>query len=161
MIAAWAVKNWRLVLGAVVMLAVLAILGFAIWKVYTWREDALRLPIVQQELAQTRADLLEQQRLAAVANEASNGYQQELQALRARRVPARVVRLCSAADQGLPVSAGAGRPDGAAAGTGGSEAEARPGRDVGPELYAIADDCDAVAAQLRGLQAWVRGVAAP
>jgi hypothetical protein len=88
--------------------------------------------------------------------DASNAYQQALEDLRAQRdrTPSRAVRLCIGAQE-LPSAAG---------GSGETRREELPaaprpgpqvGRDIGPELYQLADEADRCAAQRDALIDWV------
>lgn len=135
----------------------LALAGATAWGTFVvldWRADARRLALVEQELVDVRA----RHRLElTAAQEATDEYRNELETLRSRRAaePARPVRLCRAAVPAGSSSPAAGRPDGPAAGAGQLSGPDGPGRDVGPDLYAIADRCDELSAQLRGLQGWV------
>lgn len=100
------------------------------------------------------------------SQEASAGYQHELQDLRSRPVPVRTVRLCTAAKP-VPVSQPAARDHGGTASPGPIPAGPGPdpgeggGPDIGPDLYELAARADRLAAQLRALQEWVKAVQAP
>lgn len=93
----------------------------------------------------------------AAANKASEGYADELEAIRHRPVPVRVIRLC-AAQKPVPVPGPAPGADEAGAAAGELPSGAGPGRDIGPDLYREAERADALAAQLRALQGWVSDV---
>jgi hypothetical protein len=146
-------------LAAYLVLA-LALAGAGAWGsfvVLDWRADARQLAGVRQELTDLRArHALE----VKAAQEATDGYRSELQSLqRARaRQPARPVRLCQPPVQAQPDSSAPGRADGPGTAAGELPTGTGPGPDIGPDLAAIADRCDAVAAQLRGLQGWVERV---
>lgn len=160
---------WKLIGKAVGVLVVAAALTWAYATVARWRSDAAKLPAV--EAARDAAiEYQEQYRTAMRAeitrvSRASKGYQDELTALRitALAQPARVVRLCRPAGPARPADrpADAG-PDGAAAATGvvpkatGSGVEQGP--DIGPDLYALADEADRIVAQCRALQEYVDGL---
>jgi hypothetical protein len=122
------------------ILAVFAVLSFAAYKVNSWRQDALQLGAVRQEMVELKA-------AQAASQKASQGLQDELQNLRNTRKPAPPVRLCKPAK---PVpEAGTGR-DGSAPGAGELPQEA--GRDIGGDLYGLADEADELAARLRACQ---------
>jgi hypothetical protein len=122
------------------IVAVVAALSFAAYKVNSWRQDALELGAVRQEMVELKA-------AQAASQEASQGLQDELQNLRNTRKPAPVVRMCKPAK---PVpEAGAGR-DGSTPGAGELPQEA--GRDIGGDLYGLADEADELAARLRACQ---------
>lgn len=97
-----------------------------------------------------------------IANKASRGFHDELDQLRAaaaRKPAPRVecVRRSAAASSALPASNPASGSDAASAPTGTLPQTDGSSHDVGPALFAIADDCDAVSAQLRGLEAFISG----
>jgi hypothetical protein len=125
-----------------------------------WRKDAARLPVVRQEFAVYRTGVETAQR---VREEVSNGYQAELETLRAAagKRPAPAVRLCAPAAPSVPADRAAGRGDGAGAAggqlPGGNAAgdSAGAGPDIGRELFALADRADTLAAQLRACQSFV------
>jgi hypothetical protein len=161
---------WKLIGGAVGVLVASVALTTALSTVSNWRAAAARLPAIEAERDAAR-DYIVQYRKAAKAehlrvNKASKGYQDELKALRitALAQPARVVRLCRPAggSAGSAGTASQSGPDGAATGAGelseatGSGVEQGP--DIGPELYAIADDADRIVAQCRALQEYVNGL---
>jgi hypothetical protein len=89
--------------------------------------------------------------------EASNAYQHALEDLRTQRdrIPTRAVRLCIGAEQ-LPSTAGGPGE----ARSEGLPAASRPGpqvgRDIGPELYQLADEADQCAAQRDALINWIK-----
>jgi len=153
--------------GAVGLLAIGA---FAL--VNHWRLDSGRLKVERvqhsakvNELEQRIAFEIDNQRKA---NAASDQYQKKLAELDAARadIPVRTVRLCNGPK---PVSATAARatpggPDAAsteglqeAAGSDTRDRWSDDGPDIGPELYAVADDGDKCSAQVDALQAWIRG----
>jgi hypothetical protein len=126
---------------AVLILGIAAGLAY---KVNSWRQDALELGAVRQEMVELKA-------AQEASHKASEGYQNELKDLRAARKPSRDVRLCKPAK---PVpEAGAGR-DGSTPGAGELPQEA--GRDIGGDLYGLADEADELAARLRACQALLR-----
>ena len=141
----------RLIAGGVVLAGLLA-LGLV---VNHWRTEARRVPELKQQVAVAQAETIRERQNATIANEASNGYQAELSRLRNRPAgPARVVRLCNNPATPVPVSDAAGGPD--ATGPAGGVVSGGAGPDLGPRLYSEADRADALAAQLRGLQDWIR-----
>ncbi len=160
---------WKLIGKAVGVLVVAVVLTWAYGTVARWRSDAARLPAV--EAARDAAIEYQEQYRTAMRAEitrvarASKGYQDELTALRitALAQPARVVRLCRPAGPSRPADrpADAGS-DGAAAAAGvvpetaGSGVEQGP--DIGPDLYALADEADRIVAQCRALQEYVDGL---
>jgi type II secretory pathway pseudopilin PulG len=120
---------------------VLGIAAGLAYKVNSWRQDALELGAVRQEMAALKA-------AQAASQKASQGLQDELQNLRNTRKPAPAIRLCKPAK---PVpEAGTGRDD-SAPGTGELPQEAGP--DIGTDLYGLADEADELAARLRACQA--------
>lgn len=144
---------WRIGLAALVLL----VLGWVGFVVNGWHKDSLALSAaearteqIQREAAQTIATLKAAQE---AAQKASQGLQDELQKLRHARKPAPVVRLCKPAPVPSPGEGRGGR-DGAGPGTG--ELPATPGRDIGGDLYGLADDADEVAARLRACQALLK-----
>ena len=122
-----------------------------------WKEDAALVPVLNERIAQVNATIDEERRLKREADEASKGYQNELEALKTVRAntPTRVVRLCVLS--GPPGEAGGAAaepgPDGAASGTG--VLSERAGSDIGGRLYGLADRADELAAQVRGLQDYI------
>ena len=163
---------WKLIGKAVGVLVVAVALTWAIGTVNNWRAAAARLPAVEAE-RDAAEDYIVQYRKAAKAeharvNKASKGYQDELKALRitALAQPARVVRLCrparvAAGPSGAGTESGS---DGAAAGAGvvseTSGQGVEQGPDIGPDLYALADEADRIVAQCRALQEYVSGLPA-
>lgn len=149
----------------------------AIGLVNHWRLDSGRLKVerterkVEQEAYAARVSHLEERAAVAIenarkANEVSDEYQKRLAALEAARAltPARSVRLRidRAPAAGLPATASSGTAGGhhAAGSEGLQETHGRSleaGIDIGPELYAIADEADKCAAQRDSLQDWIRG----
>lgn len=122
--------------------------------VHRWYVSAGELEAVRQQLADERAD---RARDIALAAKASKGYQDEIDRL-GTRAPLPAVRLCRTAPAPRTADTAA-RPDEAspAGGVGlqGAQGGFEQGPDIGPELDQIAARCDAVTAQLRGLQGWV------
>lgn len=88
--------------------------------------------------------------------EASNAHQQELSRLRGNR-PSRVVRVCDSASGSNQVhdAKTSGGPVGPTP-SGGLLPQGDGSRDIGPGLYAIADDADECSAKVRALQDWIK-----
>ena len=109
-----------------------------------------KIESLEAQLEAERAD-------RARAEAAANAYRSEIDALRSRPVPRTPVRLCVEAP--APVGGTTERVDGPApAPTGGNEparGDIAQGPDIGPDLYALAQMCDAEFAKLRALQKWV------
>ena len=122
-----------------------AILGGGLWVRHEWNKG--RAAIVEaQELRKTLAA----ERAAKVAaDNASKGYQDELERLRNRPARVRTVRVCNS-----PASVPPAQPGSSSAGTPGGVGDQGTGPDIGPDLYALAARCDALTAQLRGLQSF-------
>ena len=123
---------------------VLVLIGYIGVIVHKWHQDSLRVKAVETELQSLKA-------AQEASQKASQGLQDELTKLRAARKPSPVVRMCKPADK-LP-KAGAGR-DGATPGAG--EFPQAAGRDIGPDLYGLADEADELAARLRACQALLK-----
>jgi hypothetical protein len=119
--------------------------------VLSWRADAKKLPQVEMQLAAT---LAAQETARRIRQEVTQDYAAEIERLRtaAARGP-RVIRVCDAPPVSGPGAAPGGTDDPGAAG---GELPQAAGRDIGPALYAEAERADALAAQLRALQAWAK-----
>ena len=120
------------------------------------KHRADKVPALEKTIAYERASKLALQ-LAydherKIATEASNAYQAELR--RIRDTPAiGPVRLCRSPTGYVPAPAATPvRPDGSAPG----RVEVEVGEDIGPALDRYGGDCEAVGAQLKGLQGWVK-----
>jgi hypothetical protein len=139
----------RLILYAV-FLALLAGAGFV---VNGWRKAADKLPQVEMRLAAT---LAAQETARKIREEVTKDYANEIERLRvaAARGP-RVIRVCDAPSVPATGTASGGTDD---PGTSGGEFPQTAGRDIGPALYAEAERADALAAQLRALQAWAKKI---
>ena len=109
-----------------------------------------KIESLEAQLEAERAD-------RARAEAAANAYRSEIDALRSRPVPRTPVRLC--VETPAPVGGTTERVDGPApAPAGGNElsrGDIAQGPDIGPDLYALAQMCDAEFAKLRALQKWV------
>lgn len=166
-IAAWCLKNWRLIAYAVAAVAVLWMLAL----IRHWHEDStVALPEARRTLAaevacaagskcaERVAALKERQQ--AVSEQVIRGYQDEIEALRARPIPVRTVRLCPDARAArVPGAEPARTAD--AAGPAAGIVSGAAGPDIGPDLYQLARDADEVAARLRALQQWSAALATP
>ena len=124
--------------------------------VLSWRADAKKLPQVEMQLAAT---LAAQETARRIRQEVTQDYAAEIERLRtsAARGP-RVIRVCDAPSVPGPGAAPGGTDD---PGASGGELPSSAGRDIGPALYAEAERADALAAQLRALQAWAKKTTAP
>jgi hypothetical protein len=132
------------------------------YQINRWRERSTRLDTVQQDYANYRANVVwqnaERDRREQASNEISKGYLAALQKQEADLSSARKrlasVRLrtgtCPPVPTAAPVSDPASSPDAA----GGGELPT----DAAADLGSLAARCDAVAARLNALQAWVREV---
>jgi type II secretory pathway pseudopilin PulG len=132
-----------LVAAGAAILVVTTVLG--------WRTDAKKLPQIEMQLAAT---LAAQETARRIRTEVTQGYANELERLRtaAARGP-RVIRVCDSTSVPATGAAPGGTDD---TGTSGGELPQTTGRDIGPPLYSEADRADALAAQLRSLQDWVK-----
>jgi hypothetical protein len=150
----------RLYTYAAIALALAAAGGYVWWL----KGKADRVDVLERQLADEQASRHALQRAfdheRKIATEASNEYQAEL--ARIRSAPSiGPVRLCRSPTGYVPApTATPVRPDGSAPGRVESAPVEDPGpvvgTDIGPELDRYGGDCEAVGAQLRGLQGWVR-----
>ncbi len=133
----------KLGLAAVVLIA----LGWLALIVNGWRQDSLRVEEVETELSTLKA-------AQEASQKASEGYQNELEAIRNRPVPASPVRLCKPAR--VPPAGGRPSPTvppaDVVSGTDGTDPEVRGGPDIGPALRSLAKRADEVSAQGRATQ---------
>ena len=149
-------------------LAALAV-GLLAWRVNAWRAAYQALPAAREALAASesarRQDAAQWAAESARIATVSKGYLDELEKLRTARqsVPARAVRLCSSpatarSDTAAPTATTG--VDVSPAATGELSAEAGSdhpsGPDIGPDLYALADESDSIVASCRSLQEYVR-----
>jgi hypothetical protein len=164
MIAAWLLKNWRLIVYAAAAVAALWMLAL----VGHWRKDStVRLPealaaLEAEEACGEGSQCQARQAALQAAAEAKSAevvasYEQELTSLRNR--PARVVRL-QAVGGALCSSGPSGSTNGASPAAGVVPGSAGGNPDIGPALYQLARDADAVAARLRALQSWNQALSA-
>ena len=144
-----------------VALAIAAILG-AGWYVHHLRGKAAKVDAAEAERDAARAerDQAIEGLVAGVqaVNQASEGYQRELQEIRDRPVSAEPVRLCKPARVQAAASDTADtRPGGTTSAAGlvraGDGANHPEGPDIGPDLRAFAKRCEVESAKVRGLQA--------
>lgn len=149
----------RAIAYVVALLLVMAGLAWGVHEFNALRAQAARVPVLEQSLRDANTTLQTERDAARKTNEVSRGLQNDLTTIRAERdrlrsLPPRVVRVripvaaaVASADPAAP-----GRPGCSAAGTVALAGEARSGagvdRDIGPELYAIADDADTREAEL-------------
>ena len=134
---------------------VLLLLGGGFYAYH--RHVVKELAAVQQQLMVANATLKNERLNSQVIREASNGYQNELQRLRDRPAVSGVpVRLCRQPTPGpMLVSITSPRLDATPSTGGGVPPPDAEGRDIGPDLFAIADSADECSAQVRGLQQFV------
>lgn len=127
----------------------LALAGL-LWIVNGWRLDSKHLPLVEKDLENQKATIVQIQHDTQIVNDASASYQAELARLRAEHhVP--VVRLCKQpASGGVQVPTTQPGSDGTP--TAGGVVSEGAGPDIGPALYALARRADELSAQTRGLQ---------
>lgn len=128
------------------------LLAGGLWMRHEWARG--RAAIVEaQELRKT---LAAERAAKAAADNASKGYQDELERLRNRPTRVRTVRVCNHPASVPPAQP---RPNGSSPAGGVGDEGTGPDtrhRDIGPDLYALAARCDALTAQLRGLQGFHR-----
>lgn len=135
---------------------------------YGGRAAEHKLAEQQAQLIQSHADAVDALRAEERARESrSTEVEQkyetaktELERMRAR-VPTRVVRVCEspANSGGMPVPGTAPGADGPGANS--AQLPGAAGRDIGPALYGLADECDNAATRLNLLQEWNKAMAAP
>jgi len=147
-----------------------ALLVFVGWR-YGAQHERNVIADERVKMAEAMVEGMEQVRRDEAAaeqrsDESEQLYEQsktELERVRAD-IPTRVVRLCvAAANRGaVPrVPDAAAKHDGAAADAADDARADRPlaaGRDIGRELYALADECDADKRRLSALQHWTTTV---
>jgi hypothetical protein len=124
---------------------VLGICAAFAYKVNSWRQDALQLGAVRQEMVELKA-------AQEASHKASEGYQNELEAIRKRRPASGPVRLCIKPDVSAPAS---GSGSGSAAPRmvpGGDGENHQEGPDIAADLAELARRADEVNAQARAIQ---------
>lgn len=150
-------RYWPHIIGGILIALLLVV-------VKSWHDKAQRLPVVEKQrdtaIAAKAKYETDMARELARNRTISKGLQDELQTLHdtARAQPAPVVRLCNRPvrrDLLADRAAGPGSDEAATAAGQLPETDG-PGRDIGPELYAIADDADEIVASCRALQGYVR-----
>jgi hypothetical protein len=155
---------WRLV-GAAGLVVAVALMG---WRVTRWHDAFEALPGVRDALEREEGCLDGSKcadRVAALVvrqeqatKDAVADYERELEDLRNRPVPTRVIRVCRQANPGdvrVPGAPGGTDGTGAPGGvvSGPDEFDTRP-------LRELAREADEVAARLRAIQEWNRALAA-
>jgi hypothetical protein len=134
------------------IIAAAAALGFLLWHDHHgWTLARAR----KAENAVLSGKLEQAETNARLTREASNDYQQQLEDLRTARTdtPTRAVRLCRSPDH-VPATAGGPRAEGDEGLPEAPRRDPEVSRDIGPELYSLADDADQCAAQRDALIAW-------
>lgn len=143
---------WRYAPHAIVAALLGLIVAFGIHRAKEQVRAELE-PKIENLEAQLEAERADRARAEAAAN----AYRSEIDALRSRPVPRAPVRLC--VETPAPVGPAPERVDGPATTTAGGNELARSdfaqGPDIGPDLYALAQMCDAEFAKLRALQKWI------
>ena len=140
----------RLGLVAVGLLAA-TIFGF---RIHSWKADSDQLKAARQEIQSMRERYAVELK---AAQEASYAYQTELDQIRQHPVASkRPVRLCRQSSNPKPFQPTTPAVDESPAPSGVVPETAGP--DIGPDLYALARQCDEVSAELRALQTWVRQI---
>ena len=138
--------------AAGILLVLLALAG---WKI---RRDAVQLSALRTERDQVAADFsayrLNMTAEVGRVNSNAAGYLSELERLRARPVGSIRVPVCPAAQATAGHSTPVTRLDDASAA--GRLLPAPAPVDIGPDLEALARDADAVTAQARALQEYIR-----
>ena len=117
---------------------------------------------LRPEIERLEAELAAERSARARAQAASNAYRSEMDGLRNRPPVSRPVRLCvnhapvPSPRESAPGTDGSSTTTGSDAGPAGPNTQTGP--DIGPDLYALAQSCDAEIAKLRALPGWVRDV---
>jgi len=117
---------------------------------------------LRPEIERLEAELAAERSARARAQAASNAYRSEMDGLRNRPSVSHPVRLCvnpapvPSPRDSAPGTDGSSTTTGSNAGPSGPNTQAGP--DIGPDLYALAQSCDAEIAKLRALQGWVNDV---
>jgi hypothetical protein len=139
-------------------IAVTAMLGLAVAYGIHRAKEQVRAEL-EPKIEKLEADLAAERADRARAEAASDAYRSEVDALRNRPVSRSPVRLCNET-RAAPAEPAAQGTDGSATTTSGGNELARSdfaqGPDIGPDLYALAQMCDAEFAKLRALQQWIR-----
>jgi hypothetical protein len=139
-------------------IAVTAMLGLAVAYGIHRAKEQVRAEL-EPKIEKLEADLAAERADRARAEAATDAYRSEVDALRNRPVSRSPVRLCNET-RAAPAEPAAQGTDGSATTTSGGNELARSdfaqGPDIGPDLYALAQMCDAEFAKLRALQQWIR-----
>jgi hypothetical protein len=139
-------------------IAVTAMLGLAVAYGIHRAKEQVRAEL-EPKIEKLEADLAAERADRARAEAATDAYRAEVDALRNRPVSRSPVRLCNET-RAAPAEPAAQGTDGSATTTSGGNELARSdfaqGPDIGPDLYALAQMCDAEFAKLRALQQWIR-----
>ena len=149
------------------LVAVVVALGLFGWRVHAWHEGFKQAASVKaeaaREVAQARQAVADMNAQYTATQKASEGYQHELETIRARPVDRSPVRLCRAAPASVPLAAAPAGGLGAAvsasgvlSGTDGSDPAMREGPDIGPALRELARFAEEVSAQGRAIQSLPR-----
>lgn len=145
---------WRYAPHAIVaaFIGLIAAYGIHRAKEQVRAELKPKIESLEAQLEAERAD-------RARAEAAASAYRSEMDALRSRPVPRTRVRLCNET-RAAPADSATQGVDGRTTTTAGGNELARSdfaqGPDIGPDLYALAQMCDAEFAKLRALQQWIR-----
>lgn len=137
-----------------VVAGILAAVG-VIAGVFAWKASIEKNALLELDLAIAEEQVIEERAAREDSDRARVEYHDELAVLKTARdsQPARVVRVCTsvpaAAGDGVRDPAGSARTLGETAAAGG--VPPAPGPDIGPELYAAADDADLDVAACRAL----------
>lgn len=120
-----------------------------------------RAQLLQAHIDAVDALRAEERKMDELSTQVETDYEAakvELAELR-QRIPTRVVRVCDETTdhRGMPVSRGPTKSDGT---TAKEELPRAFGRDIGPALYSLADECDEIAARIVALQKWTIAMAA-
>jgi hypothetical protein len=117
---------------------------------------------LRPEIERLEAVLAAERTGRARAEAAASSYRSEMDAIRSRPPVRTPVRLCvnpapvPSPRDSAPGTNGSSSTTGSNTGPSGPNTQAGP--DIGPDLYALAQSCDAEIAKLRALQGWVRDV---
>lgn len=117
---------------------------------------------LRPEIQRLEAELAAERTSRKRAEAASGSYRREMDALRNRPPVRTSVRLCINPPAVPSPRDSAPGTDGSSSTTGidngPPHANTQAGPDIGPDLYALAQSCDAEIAKLRALQGWVNDV---
>ena len=139
-----------------VLLAALALAGVVGWvTVSGWRADSQRLRVVDREYLAYRTTGEAYAKGDQAARKEIADARSDTDAVR-RDVPVQPVRLCKSAGSVPAAVPGAAGVDGAGSGAGQLPQAAREDRDIGPDLYRLADDADDLRNALASCQADLR-----